>query len=290
MKLEETYPVIKKGIVAFVPAYVAPGDKKEGYRFPPILGTGIAIRHDGLVATNHHVVTSFADVWRPSGIGPDEWGIDAMLLYPTDRGIIDIRIPVAGVINIASHGRSYSPKIPDLSLVRIMANDLTPIIIPEDKNIIEGMEIATAGYSMGRRALDGPLGLHQVTPTLQRGIISAVLPYPSQKPNSFSVNIMSNSGGSGSPVFFVDSGELAGILFSTLNDVGYTRQNDEYLIPTTISYAVPFHYIASALSKIKEDKFPEGKEIRSITKIVCESHPDNVYRDGVCYHDFSEYN
>lgn len=288
MTLEKIYPAIKKSMVAFVPKYLPPGDKEEGYRFPPILGTGFAIRQDGLVATNHHVVASFADSYRPPGIDSSEWGIDAMFLYPTDKGIIDIRIPVIGAINIGSHTRAYGPKAPDLSLVRILANDLSPMKIPENRRIIEGIEIATAGYPMGRRALDGPWGLHQVTPTLQRGIISAVLPYPSEKPYSFSVNIMSNSGGSGSPVFFEDSGELAGILFSVLNDVGYTKQNDEYLIPTTISYAVPFHYIASALVRIEEMKFPEEKEVRSITKIVCESSPDNVYRDGVCYHDFSD--
>ncbi|WP_027357829.1 S1 family peptidase [Desulforegula conservatrix] len=288
MTLAEIYPAIKKSIVAFVPKYLPSMEKENGYRFPPILGTGFAIREDGLVATNHHVVDSFADAWRPPGLDPDEWGIDAMLLYPAEKGIIDIRIPVIGVINIGSHVRSYGPKAPDLSFVRVLANDLTPIKISETRRITEGLDIGTAGYPLGRRALDGPWGLHQVTPTLQKGIISAVLPYPSEKPYSFSVNIMSNSGGSGSPVFFEDSGELAGILFSVLNDVGYTKKNDEYLIPTTISYAVPFHYILSALSRVGNIKYPEGKEIRSITKIVCESSPGSVYREGVCYHDYSD--
>lgn len=287
MSLEEIYPEIKKSIIAFVPSYLPAEDVRHGFRFPPILGTGFAIRQDGIIVTNHHVVASFAEVWRPPDLDPEEWGIDAMILYPGEKGIIDIRIPVAGVINIGSGSKSFGPKTPDLSFVRIMADDLKSMKMPDDRRIREGMEVAAAGYPMGRRALDGPMGLHQVTPTLQKGIISAVLPFPSERPYSFSVNIMSNSGGSGSPVFFTDTGEVAGVLFSVLSDVGYTKGNDEYLIPTTISYAVPFHYIKSALTEIHDKKFPKARDVRSIEKIVCESTPGNSYRDGVCYHDYS---
>lgn len=288
MKLESFYPEIKKSIVAFVPKYVHPLDKEAGYRFPPILGTGFVIRDDGLVATNRHVVDSFTEAWRPEDAAPDDWGIEAMFLYPAEKGIIDIRIPVTGIINLGSGKRPYGPKTPDLSIVSIKAHDLSPMSMTSSRMILEGMEIATSGYPLGRRALDGPLGLHQVTPTLQKGIISAVLPFPSEKPYSFSVNIMSNSGGSGSPVFFADSGEVAGILFSVLSDVGFTRQNDEYIIPTSISYAVPYHYIGESLSKIEYGRFIEGKGTDSFRQKVCESTPGNSYRNGVCYHEFTD--
>ncbi len=292
MSLDIVYQEIKKSIAAFVPSFMPPdvsGNMTgKRWRFPPVLGTGFVIREDGIVATNRHVVESFSDVWRPESLKDDEWGIDAMFLYPHEKGMIDIRIPVTGVINIKTLAGKYGPAAPDLSLVKILADDLVPMKLPENRPFREGVEVAAAGYPLGRRALDGPMGLHQVTPTLQKGIISAVLPYPSDRPHSFSVNIMSNSGASGSPVFFTDTGEIAGALFSVLNDVGYTRSNDEYLVPTAISYAVPFHYIKTALEKTGKQKFPENREIISIKKTVCESSPGMVYSDGICFHDFSE--
>lgn len=288
MTLEEIYPEIKKSIVAFVPSHFPKEDPASGHRFPPILGTGFVARQDGIIITNRHVAESFADVWRSPGSGPDDWGVSAMFLYPAEKGIIDVRIPVSGIINIGSGSRPYGPKTPDLAMVRIMARDLKAMAIPENRRLKEGTEVATAGYPMGRRALDGPMGIHQITPTLQKGIISAILPFPSERPYSFSVNIMSNSGGSGSPVFFTDTGEIAGVLFSVLSDVGFTKGNDEYLIPTSISYAVPFHYIRSALSGIEEIGLPETGGARSMEKIICESSPGKTYRDGVCYHEFEE--
>ncbi len=289
MTLETIYQKIKKSIIAFVPSCNPEGESSDGYRFPPIIGTGFAIREDGLVATSHHVVAAFADVWRPQNHDRSDWGIDAMLLYPAEKGIIDIRIPVAGIINIGGSRRIYGPETPDLSIVRVLANDLAPMKIAPLHFIREGVDIATAGYPMGRRALDGPYGQRQVTPTLQKGIISAVLPFPSERPHSFSVNIMSNSGASGSPVFFTDTGEVSGVLFSALADIGHTKEKDEYFMPTSISYAVPSYYLSSALSKIEGFDSSLKNKIKSLEKIICESLPDAVYHDGVCYHNFSNH-
>jgi hypothetical protein len=50
---------------------------------------------------------------------------------------------------------------------------------------------------------------------------------------------MSHGGASGSPVFFPDSGRVAGVLYGGLVD----PQDAGTVLPTNISFAVPGHYL-----------------------------------------------
>jgi hypothetical protein len=124
----------------------------------------------------------------------------------------------------------------------------------------EGVEVATVEFPMGTEALTAPGWLHQHGPFLQRGIISAILPFVCKAPHSFVINVMSMGGASGSPVFLTDSPKAIGILNAgllTTNEtmsqilgapvrLGITQTS------TNFSYVVPAYFFASAVQPIKD--------------------------------------
>jgi hypothetical protein len=129
---------------------------------------------------------------------------------------------------------------------------------------------------MGIDALMAPGWMHQMTPTLQRGIVSAVLPFPGPTPHGYAVNIMVQGGASGSPVFLSDSGEVVGVLYANLNDTRFAFCRAEgapeqlaYTVPTNISYVVPSHYIRTALEQIPR-QVPELATVLNDAKTIDE--------------------
>jgi len=73
-----------------------------------------------------------------------------------------------------------------------------------------GREIGTAGFPMGTDALvffaegESLPRLRQVSTTLRRGIIASLLPYDFPNPHGFTIDVMTQGGASGSPVFATD--------------------------------------------------------------------------------------
>jgi len=140
----------------------------------------------------------------------------------------------------------------------------------------EGIEVATAGFPMGTEALTAPGWLHQVTPTLQRGIISAVLPFSCSSPHAFTINVMTQGGASGSPVFLPRAGTVIGVLYGGLNDIAETLQKDVYTVPTSISYVVPSHYIANSLRTIEGNpNFTLPEDTKSLGELIQTSQIEN---------------
>lgn len=283
MTLIESYSKIKPAIVAFVPKFrpvYHPNDPMP--EFPPIFGTGFIV-DDGIVATNDHVVKVIPKLPKPPNCPPDEWPVTCMLWhFIPDKGMATIALDVIGVIRITKMKTGeiyYGPPTPDLAFVHVKMRELPKANVKYDlKEIKEGQEIATAGFPMGTETLMAPGYLHQLTPTLQKGIISAVLPFECEKPHAIMVNVMVQGGASGSPVFLPDTGDVIGILYAGLEEDRRTksglpnnlRRNVEDLepaihshnfsAPTNISYVVPSHYIEKMLYQLKADrtmKLPE---------------------------------
>ncbi len=257
MTLASIYKSVRPSIVAFVSKFAPAYDKTEPPPlFPSIIGTGFIVDSHGIVATNSHVVRAIANVPRPSDFPPDKWPVHAILFRITEAGQLEIPLEVAGVSQITkiSAGKAYyGPKEgPDLGFVVLKVKGLVPLQIDDETEVEEGIEVATAGYPMGTDALTAPGWLHQLTPTLQKGIVSAVLPYPCSRPHGFSINIMTQGGASGSPVFSCTTGRILGVLYAGLDDFDETLdQKDLYRVPTAISYVVPSHYIAPTLESMK---------------------------------------
>ena len=282
MNLVESYEIIKPSIVAFTPKFHIGKPKME---FPPIFGTGFIVA-DGLVATNDHVIQIINKLPKPPDCPPEIWPVDCMLLHQIEnKGLAIINLDVIGVFGVQNikHDKNYmGSKKPDIAFAHVKMKNLPSVKIKYDLNHIkEGREIATAGFPMGTDTLTAPGYLHQLSPTLQNGIISAVLPFPCKHPHSLMINIMAQGGASGSPVFLPETADIIGVLYAgleetrntifgspqnILNDIKNIEKSIHQHIfktPTNFSYVVPAHFIEKSLEKILKDenyKFPEDTE------------------------------
>ncbi len=283
MTLIESYAKIKPAIVAFIPKFhPVYNSEEQPPEFPPIFGTGFVV-DEGLVVTNDHVVKVIPKLPKPPDCPPEVWPVNCLLWhFIPGKGMATISLDVLGAMRISQMktGESYyGPPKPDIAFVHVKMKDLPRVNVKYDlKEIQEGQEIATAGFPMGTETLMAPGYLHQLTPTLQEGIISAVLPFQCETPHAIMINVMVQGGASGSPVFLPDTGDVIGILYAGLEETRQTKsglpsnigRNIEKLepsihshifaAPTNISYVVPAHYIEKMLPLIKEDpnvQFPD---------------------------------
>jgi len=288
MSLQEVYPNIRRSVVAFVPKVFPAWDEKGNPPpFPPIIGTGFVVRSDGVIATNDHVIRTFSKLKNYSQDAKDNWPVFAMLFHQVDEGILEVPLEVIGVVvvsNFKPGGIYYGPPKPDVGFVHVKATGLPAVTIDSITLLKEGIEVATAGFPMGRDALTAPGWLHQITPTLQKGIISAVHPFPCKTPHGFSVNVSVQGGASGSPVFVPDTGSVIGMLFASLGDLEKTKKGDFVRVPTAISHAVPAHYMVNLLHQFDHDerfKLPSDalslERIISSAKWVPRSSDEQVY-------------
>lgn len=286
MGISSAYKLVKNSVVAFVAKYVPVFDEKGGPPpFPPILGTGFVVREDGVIATNAHVVRAFGQVPIPPG-QPDDWPVRALMFKLIDRGMVEIPLEILGVAMIGDFSTGpayYGPKKgPDLAFVHVKARGLPTVQIDARSVIDEGAEIATTGFPMGTDALMAPGWIHQLTPTLQRGIVSAVLPFPCSTPHAYSVNVMAQGGASGSPVFLCDTGAVVGVLYAGLNDYALTLKNkDLHRVPTNISYVVPSHYLLNSLNGfLKMEDMRQPSDSKTIDEMLKDAQFRNVLEKG----------
>ena len=108
--------------------------------------------------------------------------------------------------------------------------------------------------------LRAPGWLHQLSPTIQTGIISAVHPFPSTTPHGFTLNVMTQGGASGSPVFNQETGDVLGVLYAGVNECIFDTGQSIHRHPTNYSWAVPSHFLVNSLNLIvQREEFQSAK-------------------------------
>lgn len=159
-----------------------------------------------------------------------------------------------------------------MGVIKVNYIGLPKMEIKSELNLSEGEVVAVSGFPMGEDVLIAPGWLHQISPTLQTGVVSAILPVPCKSPHAFLIDIMCKGGSSGSPIFDMESGEVSGMVYAGLNERKIMRGKNTLLVyenSSSLTLAIPCNFISRMLEKIddvpgfKEHKIEELKDFKS---------------------------
>lgn len=251
MQFVKAYGRVKSSVVAIVQKF-----QRGKPEFPEIIGSGFLASRLGLVCTCRHVVDAIGTLYKPEGFN----GIPACVLLFLDIehegqkgvGVVNLDISGIGMATLLGDSKKYlGPNPPEVSFIMLPVTE-TPSIEFATDGLEEGEEVAFAGFPMGTRTLLAPGWLHQVTPTLHHGMISAVLPHHSTElPHAFLLHGNTQPGASGSPVFRED-GKVVGMVYTVLRHFERIGRQEEgaylqYPVPTSLTGCVPFQVISQVL-------------------------------------------
>jgi S1-C subfamily serine protease len=193
--------------------------------FPPIVGTGFIVDSRGLVITNRHVIEEMDKI-------PPEARF--VMLFPKPQmegekiygGILTRRISRVFVFDaVVSPQPLFGEDNPDFAFAEIDIQGLPSLNLSNEPSVIEvGSEIATMGFPMGEEYLSpySDQQVSQISPFARHGIISSVLPCECPHPHGFSIDVLSESGASGSPIFLAEDGRVIGILHAGVDSAPVT--------------------------------------------------------------------
>ena len=253
--LPNTYQKIKPSIVAIV-SRVSPQPN-----YPPIIGTGFVGREDGIIFTCNHVIKGIEKLPRAKGKPKEEWPAVVLFYHNIpDRGMITIPMDIQGAVGIQKYehkGVYYGEDIPDMGILLVNYSGLPAMELSDEPDLQEGESVAVSGFPMGEATLLAPGWLHQISPTLQSGIISAVLPFPCKAPHAYLMDVMIKGGSSGSPVFDPQSGKVYGMVYAKLQEqkeIDDSGRAIKCFDPTTLSFVLPSRYLSRAFSILEKTR------------------------------------
>ena len=194
MSLASAYKIIRPSVVAIA----ARGSTRPD--FPLIIGTGVIVDADGYILTNDHVLEALVRLPRRPGAPPEEWpGMVLLFHLIPEKGMATIPLEIVGVAKLGMNPvpENYYGGQPDLGIIHVGQVKGLPAAKIGPADLPVGSDIGILGFPMGTDTLAAPGWIHQVTPTLQRGIISAQLPYECEAPHELMIDAVIEGGASG---------------------------------------------------------------------------------------------
>lgn len=264
------------------PAVVAigfPVKQPDGSATLNICGSGFNISPNGRIVTCHHVIENFLNV---SG----QNALDHMRQHDGQYVSLKIQKPIIYFFFLGEDGRWAAIQKETYNLQGDPENDIAIIEFPpgdfrpgaqkeypfvdfSDEVQLEGEEIGVVGFPLGDT-------LHRATGSatysFHYGYVGAVLPFYSEteKPSNYQLDVFTNPGNSGGPVFRVSDGKVIGMLasgFITKSKVLALQQDGsvastEIIQPHGMSYAVPAWHIQENIQTWGKDAKAVFKELR----------------------------
>lgn len=254
MAIQDAYSQVKPSVVAIIARY------STNPEFPTIFGTAFVAREDGLLLTCKHVVDRFPRLSGPADAPKDECPAQGLLFHSVPgQGMAQVLFEITNAFpmrKLVAKGYYYGPDVPDVAVLRVNIKGLPAVRLRTTPVPEEGDTVAISGFPMGSETLRAPGWVHQVSPTLQTGIVSAVLPFPCESPHGILVDVSTLGGASGSPLFDTDTGEVLGMVYGGLEE---PRRMDGaaglliYTVPTSLAYAVPAQVLVDVLQAVDRE-------------------------------------
>lgn len=257
MKLTEVIRKVTPTVVAFGSRFV-PTESSVTPGFPVIIGTGFIVDERGLVITNEHVIEGIGKIPKPARfvmLFPEPVSEDGQTRFGV---VLRSILAINSIASFESSSPYFGSAKPDFGFVRIDLQGLPVTEICDESNTIEvGLDVATVGFPMGEVPLTpyDTTKASQVSAFARRGIVSSVLPCVCADPHGFSIDILSEGGASGSPIFRTDDPRAIGILHAGFDGA-------------PITYGVPGHLLKTGLDIVTKDWNPDLTETPTLAQVV----------------------
>jgi S1-C subfamily serine protease len=172
-----------------------------------VLGTGFVFGPSRQMVTCAHVIDELDTVTKKRG--PKPTFASAQFVRPAEgRPALETLFRAARVVE-----RAEETDIAILEVVDLPPGIIAAPIVGPDYNPEVGEEIGVCGYAHGSAIMRRGKEITRFGPILQRGIVSAVVPYESLTPAIIILDVIAGPAASGSPVFRMETGEVCGIVF-----------------------------------------------------------------------------
>jgi S1-C subfamily serine protease len=265
MSLPETFETVRWSVVAFASKVVANAFGQKPI-FPPIIGTGFVVDPRGLVATNRHVVEALLRLpQNPKTGAPSGMAIVWTQVQREPGGqalpILFVDVKEGGFLgSFSSATPFYGEPVPDIAFVQLNIQNLPALpLATEENSWAVGSAVGTVGFPLGTPPLTLYGKVNQIAPFLRHGIISSVYPFPCAFPHGLTIDVTTQGGASGSPVFLADRPIVIGMIEAIVKEA------------PNITIAVPSNLVACALADYTRGKELEIAGVPTLEELVRQS-------------------